>query len=76
MTTIETTTSATATNRDLEWEYTDIVDPHVWIGRYQGVFVGMIEERDPEGFVAITRLGRNLGNFRTLDDAQHAFYRR
>ena len=61
------------TTPDLEWVHTDVVEPAVWIGRYKGVFVGMIEEREPEGFVSMTRLGRNLGRFDSLDAAQAAF---
>ena len=58
---------------DLVWEHTDVVEPAVWIGRYKGVFIGMVEEREPEGFVSMTRLGRNLGRFDDLEDAQAAF---
>jgi hypothetical protein len=58
---------------DLEWVHTDVVEPAVWIGRYKGAFVGMIEEREPEGFVSMTRLGRNLGRYDSLDDAKAAF---
>ena len=62
-----------ATSPDLEWVHTDVVEPAVWIGRYKGVFVGMIEEREPEGFVSMTRLGRNLGRFDDLEHAKAAF---
>ena len=65
--------AAAAASPDLEWEHTDVVAPAVWIGRYKGVFVGMIEEREPEGFVSMTRLGRNLGRFDGLEDAKAAF---
>jgi len=72
-----TTTSAPVEHRlQLEWTITHDVSPAVWIGRYEGLFVGMVEERVPEGFTATTRLGRGLGNFETLEDAQEAFYRR
>ena len=57
----------------VEWVHTDVVEPAVWIGRFKGAYLGMVEERDPEGFVSITRLGRSLGRFDTLDDAKAAF---
>jgi len=57
----------------VEWMFTDVVQPPAWIGRYRKVYVGMIEERDTEGFVSITHRGRNLGRFDTLEDAQKAF---
>jgi len=57
----------------VEWVHTDVVEPAVWIGRFKGAYLGMVEERHPEGFVAMTRLGRSLGRFDTLDDAKAAF---
>jgi hypothetical protein len=60
----------------LEWIYTDVVEPAVWVGRFQGQFIGMVEDRGDEGFVALTRLGRNLGRFDTLPDAQSAFLKK
>ena len=57
----------------VEWVHTDVVEPAVWIGRFKGAYLGMVEERDPEGFVSITRLGRSLGRFDSLDDAKAAF---
>ena len=70
------TSASTAHRQQLEWIITHDVSPAVWIGRYQGTFVGMIEERAVEGYTATTRLGRGLGNFETLEAAQEAFYRR
>lgn len=67
---------AAAASPDLEWVHTDVVEPAVWIGRFKGAFVGMIEEREPEGFVSMTRLGRNLGRFDDLEDAKAAFLKR
>ncbi|TBN57633.1 hypothetical protein EYE40_09670 [Glaciihabitans arcticus] len=72
----ESATTPSAHRQELDWIVTDVVAPAVWIGRYQGTFVGMIEERDLEGYTATTRLGRGLGNFETLEAAQEAFYRR
>jgi hypothetical protein len=57
----------------VEWVHTDVVEPAVWIGRFKGTFLGMVEEREPEGFVSMTRLGRSLGRFDTLDEAKAAF---
>jgi len=64
---------ATSTG-DLFWQETDVVQPSVWIGRYRGVMLGIIEHRDPEGFTATTHRGRGLGNFETLEEAQAAFH--
>jgi len=61
---------------DLEWTLTDVVQPEVWMGRYRGVYIGMVEHREPEGFVATTHRGRNLGSFESLEDAQGSFYSR
>ena len=68
--------AGSAHRQELDWTITHDVSPAVWIGRFQDVFVGMIEERVPEGFTSTTRLGRSLGNFETLEAAQEAFYRR
>jgi hypothetical protein len=60
----------------LEWTYTDVVEPAVWVGRFQGQFIGMVEDRGDEGFVSLTRLGRNLGRFDSLADAQGSFLKK
>jgi hypothetical protein len=60
----------------VDWQQTDVVLPPVWIGRHEGIFVGMIEQREPEGFTAFSRLGRNLGRFDSLEHAQEAFLKR
>lgn len=60
----------------LEWIFTDVVEPAVWVGRFQGQFIGMVEDRGTEGFVALTRLGRNLGRFDSLPQAQGAFLKK
>ena len=60
----------------VDWQHTDVVLPPVWIGRHEGIFIGMIEEREPEGFTAFSRLGRNLGRFDSLEHAQEAFLKR
>jgi len=65
----------TTTTSNLVWVETDVVNPPVWIGRYRGVTIGIIEHREPEGYTSTTHRGRGLGNFETLEDAQNAFYR-
>ena len=57
----------------LIWETVSDVEPAVWVGRVRGIFVGMVEARWQEGFTATSRLGRKLGTFGTLADAQDAF---
>jgi hypothetical protein len=57
----------------LVWEAVEGVQPAAWVGRVHGSFVGMVEARWQEGFTATTRLGRKLGTFGTLQDAQGAF---
>ncbi|CAN5345320.1 hypothetical protein BH11ACT2_BH11ACT2_02490 [soil metagenome] len=57
----------------LAWENVEGVEPAVWVGRVRGIFVGMVEARWQEGFTATTRLGRKLGTFGTLEDAQRSF---
>jgi len=59
----------------LEWTAVDSVKNTVWLGRVRGAFVGMVEQRGNE-FAVTTRLGRSLGLFATLDDAQAAFIKR
>ncbi|MGV8884825.1 MAG: hypothetical protein ACOH1T_04455 [Microbacteriaceae bacterium] len=65
--------SAASDSPTVVWQHTDVVLPPVWIGRHEGTFIGMIEEREPEGFTAFSRLGRNLGRYDTLEHAQQAF---
>jgi len=76
-TTIEapTMTASTTTAPDVEWTETDVVQPSVWIGRYRGTYIGLVEHREPEGFTATTHRGRGLGNFASLEDAQRSFYK-
>ena len=57
----------------LVWEPVQGVEPAAWVGRVRGIFVGMVEARWQEGFTATTRLGRKLGTFGTLADAEEAF---
>jgi hypothetical protein len=71
-------TSAPSTSLDeqsagLVWESVQGVEPAAWVGRVRGIFVGMVEARWQEGYTATTRLGRKLGTFGTLDDAEQAF---
>jgi hypothetical protein len=47
----------------------------VWVGRVDGRFVGLVEARWGTGFTATTRLGKQLGLFPTVDDAQRALER-
>ncbi|MDM4764059.1 hypothetical protein QT381_13670 [Galbitalea sp. SE-J8] len=62
-----------STSITLQWEPVEGVEPAAWVGRVRGSFVGMIEARWQEGFTATTRLGRKLGTFGTLEDAESAF---
>jgi hypothetical protein len=57
----------------LHWESVAGVEPAAWVGRVRGTFVGMIEARWQEGFTATTRLGRKIGTYATLEDAEEAF---
>jgi hypothetical protein len=59
----------------LEWTAVDSVKNTVWLGRVRGAFVGMVEERGDE-FTVTTRLGRSLGTYPTLAEAQDAFIKR
>jgi len=69
---VQTSASAQAAST-LEWEPVEGVQPAAWVGRVRGIFVGMVEARWQEGFTATSRLGRKLGTFGTLADAQDAF---
>jgi hypothetical protein len=48
------------------------VQPGIWVGRRGGAFAGMVEQRLADGFVATTRLGKSLGTFTTVEEAQRA----
>jgi len=71
--TVETPTERPEGASTLEWESVEGVQPAAWVGRVRGIFVGMVEARWQEGYTATTRLGRKLGTFGTLADAQDAF---
>ena len=55
-------------------------DPIVWrsvqagilVGHRAGEFAGMIEHRWGGGYLATTKLGKRLGIFGTLDEAQRS----
>jgi hypothetical protein len=42
----------------------------IWVGHRNGEFAGMIEQRRGHGYLVTTRLGKNLGLFRTMDAAR------
>jgi len=71
--TVEAPTQRAEGASTLEWESVEGVQPAAWVGRVRGIFVGMVEARWQEGYTATTRLGRKLGTFGTLADAQDAF---
>jgi hypothetical protein len=48
------------------------VQSGLWVGHRGGAFAGMIEQRWGEGFLVTTRLGKNLGAFGTMQEAQQA----
>jgi hypothetical protein len=73
MTMIENAPMQSDERAGLVWEHVAGVEPTVWVGRVRGIFVGMVEARWQEGFTATTRLGRKLGTFGNLDDAEQAF---
>jgi hypothetical protein len=54
----------------IEWT---AVQSGVWVGKSDGEFAGMIEANWGKGFVATTRLARQLGVFPTVEEAQAAF---
>lgn len=72
---VETNTEHAAEEQatGLVWEPVYGVEPAAWVGRVRGIFVGMVEARWQEGYTATTRLGRKLGTFGTLTDAEDAF---
>jgi hypothetical protein len=70
---LQSTNAVSDASTGLIWEAVEGVSPAAWVGRVHGSFVGMVEARWQEGFTATTRLGRKLGTFGTLEDAQDAF---
>lgn len=42
----------------------------IWVGHRDGEFAGMIEQRPRHGYLVTTRLGKNLGLFRTMEEAR------
>jgi hypothetical protein len=48
------------------------VQAGIWVGHRDGAFAGMIEQRWGEGFLVTTRLGKSLGMFGTMQEAQRA----
>jgi len=75
-TTIEAPSTNSTGGPRIEWQVVDCVQNTVWIGRVRGAFVGMVEARWGEGYAVTTRLGRGLGTFETLEEAQDAFIKR
>jgi len=70
-----TATLESATSIDgLVWLLAEEVQPPVWIGRYRGASIGIIEHSEINGFTATSQRGRGLGSFDTLEEAQSAFY--
>jgi hypothetical protein len=47
----------------------------VWVAHDNHRFMGMVEARWGKGFVPTTRLGKQLGLFRTVEEAQAALER-
>ena len=48
------------------------VQAGLWVGRRGGEFAGMIEQQWGKGFLVTTRLGKCLGTFKTMEEAQNA----
>jgi hypothetical protein len=48
------------------------VQTGIWVGHRGGAFAGMIEQRWGEGYLVTTRLGKSLGAFGTMQEAQRA----
>jgi hypothetical protein len=64
------TDAATVNAAPITWQ---AVKAGVWVGRKAGEVMGIVQARWGEGFVATTRLGKTLGVFATVDDAQASF---
>lgn len=67
------TDSAAATETDTarrtQWS---AVQAGLWVGRRDGEFAGMIEQIWGSGYQVTTRLGKTLGVFGTMEEAQQA----
>ncbi len=48
------------------------VQAGLWVGRRGGEFAGMIEQQWGKGYMVTTRLGKCLGTFKTMEEAQSA----
>jgi hypothetical protein len=48
------------------------VQSGIWVANRGGEFAGMIERRRAGGYLATTRLGKALGAFSTMQEAQRA----
>jgi hypothetical protein len=57
-------------SNSVEWT---VIQAGLWVGKKNNEFAGMIEARWGEGFSATTRLGKNLGMFATVEQAQASF---
>ena len=60
--------AATEPNRTV-WQ---AVQAGLWVGRRGGEFAGMIEQQWGKGYLVTTRLGKCLGTFKTMEEAQSA----
>jgi hypothetical protein len=50
------------------------VQAGLWVGRRGGEFAGMIEQQWGKGYLVTTRLGKCLGTFKTMEEAQDALH--
>jgi hypothetical protein len=48
------------------------VQAGLWVGRRGGEFAGMIEQQWGKGYLVTTRLGKSLGTFKTMEEAQNS----
>jgi hypothetical protein len=55
---------------EIQWT---VVQSGVWVGKCEGEFAGMIEADWGNGFIATTRLAKNLGTFETVEAAKASF---
>ena len=60
--------AATEPNRTT-WQ---AVQAGLWVGRRGGEFAGMIEQQWGKGYLVTTRLGKSLGTFKTMEEAQNS----